>query len=878
MKKKAGLRGSFCEGTPEQKKAKIVRDVIGIQQSGESESDGIGNSDILSDDDTDKSSGTPNFSDIEATDCIQKSCTSLFSVKDELMQLAEVLQSSTLQFSSFLEELQLPENTAAIPVSDLPNFIEKHDSLRNEVSAYLKTVSGLTNKFDLAIGNMETSLEKVDTAFETLRADQLTLLEGGPARITAELSSTYKKTQAEFAAASLLPCDLRGLCDMRAPSPELHALLNSLLCSSSLGSDQITKWQQCNSLRCLTIECAIAKAIRRNFCSPWQLGLTAFLSVSGASVKSLSILNTLGIGTSPQRAKKSIDLAAQDITPLSRTTYVLLAADNCGYKLRTRTVNAEHRTMYLNTVNWVECSVGLPRKFQPPDPVSLFSNMRVWAETIRLSSTAENTLCQSLFEAAANLVIHCQVPPTTRAEPPITRRAVFQVQEPFLPGDRKGLQVAFDGNFGNSVWMAEWVSSLVEHYVQGGRCPALLLAGDEQLFEVLWKLKLREPDRFASVIPLVGWFHFQWRVQKAIFYLAGDWFLVGLARRNGRTAAQIQDNSQANNFRFCDDLLAHFTAASIQYFSGMMAKCPGRSVNIIEFLDSLHHNSPAYDILYLTVYFLVPYCFLRQAIRYTDIPLLIKVLPSLLQLFIITRRVKYSRLTVLWLRYIGSLSPEWSSTAWRASITGLSEGGFGTGLDGVVEYINLLSKTSLPVEARQPEQIRSTVKALNITEPLALHFEKLLHMRDRDPETMQSTTESRQNDIGKMHDCLEVLFGTDVTQLRSPVEHKSLWNTKGDTPFKGPIAHYCDNAISSFSSTVCRLGVHMSQSLRRQAPAAVAAAAAPPAAVQQPDPAADNWYTADGDDGDAIADADDINASEGQFPAVDVLDFSPFNV
>ena len=151
---------------------------------------------------------------------------------------------------------------------------------------------------------------------------------------------------------------------------------------------------------------------------------------------------------------------------------------------------------------------------------------------------------------------------------------------------------------------------------------------------------------FLWLIPVPGWWHFEWHTQKAIFRLYGNWLLTPLAFKMGRTPAHIDKTSKVKNFRSTDEFLVNFTTASLKYFNSLIDE--SGCADMPAFLEHIHRNSNFYDVGYLTFYTLVPYVQMCSAVRLGDWRKFESLLPVWLQLFVASDKTKYRSLILSW--------------------------------------------------------------------------------------------------------------------------------------------------------------------------------------------------------------------------------------
>jgi hypothetical protein len=277
-----------------------------------------------------------------------------------------------------------------------------------------------------------------------------------------------------------------------------------------------------------------------------------------------------------------------------------------------------------------------------------------------------------------------------------------------------------------------------------------------------------------------------------------------VARANGRTKKHFDERCQAKNFRTTDELLINFTAASVRYFTRCMPIGLGGYDSIQEFMEVLESiNSPAHSVLFLTFYYLVPYCQFRKAVRTRDSAALLKLLPLFLQLFTITNKLKYARLTLMLMRTLEVLPPSWREAVWEASFGHISDDAFATGIDAQMEFVNYTCKKLQPVETRTSDQLSRTVANLNVTLPLIKHFEKEMHISMTRPNTDLLPTSTTAEDISNMEEMLGDLLGNTSSELLRDRPHGPLFDDR-DTPFRTSLADHCNEKMKKYETVLIR--------------------------------------------------------------------------
>ena len=344
-------------------------------------------------------------------------------------------------------------------------------------------------------------------------------------------------------------------------------------------------------------------------------------------------------------------------------------------------------------------------------------------------------------------------------------------------------------------------------------------------------------SRYRWIIPVPGFWHLEWHVQKGIYRLCGCWVLTPLAYLLGRTHGEIDRHSEVKNFRVTDEFLSDFATAVILYVNDLMAESSCHTVT--EFLELIRLNDNLYDIVYITFYFIVPYTQIRRAIRHGDHALLESLLPLLVSLFYITGKTKYVRLLVTYLRTLRSLPQAWADAVRCATLTHIAPNSYCSPVDSFVEYINLGAKESMPpLRDRTRESIATTLGRLNITLPLKQQIEKELGVDcSAAGNSSGKMTSARSRDCNLILNKLRELFGEHWNRqsMTADTDHSPLFpddgSTHWDTPNGESIWSTCETKMDRFDDNISsfvdrRLGAIFGAAVQQPVPAPNAAAAA----------------------------------------------------
>ena len=275
--------------------------------------------------------------------------------------------------------------------------------------------------------------------------------------------------------------------------------------------------------------------------------------------------------------------------------------------------------------------------------------------------------------------------------------------------------------------------------------------------------------RFKKILVCPGEFHKLWNELKGIFKLYGDCFLVLVAISTGRSPAVVDRACEAKNFRGCCILVHHIVAAGLKLIGEW---CTDRRTTVLSMIQNSTRNRPLHNFLYCMFYFLVPWVASHRAIRDGDFNRVQELDRLWLQLFVLTRKVKYARLVGLWHHTVSTLTVPWKDALKAAYLPRLATGGFCVGTDAVIEFINCQAKKAVPLGTRSIDTIMKAVRQLNVTNPLDGDVRSLFGVGSYDPAEQDRTKVAsvEQKDIDDIYVLLKNTFEKELPKLKRSVE------------------------------------------------------------------------------------------------------------
>ena len=77
-------------------------------------------------------------------------------------------------------------------------------------------------------------------------------------------------------------------------------------------------------------------------------------------------------------------------------------------------------------------------------------------------------------------------------------------------------------------------------------------------------------------------------------------------------------------------------------------------------MKECRQNRPLHNFIFIVYKLLIPFVELHKAVQSGSHAKLASLMPIFLELFIVTKKVKYARLIVIWLHMLETLDPAWS--------------------------------------------------------------------------------------------------------------------------------------------------------------------------------------------------------------------------
>lgn len=218
----------------------------------------------------------------------------------------------------------------------------------------------------------------------------------------------------------------------------------------------------------------------------------------------------------------------------------------------------------------------------------------------------------------------------------------------------------------------------------------LFVAGDEQTFTLMWKLRIAAPEQYQWLVPIAGDFHWYWHVLKGIFRVWGRWMFVPIAR----LLEWRKFDLAAKNFQFAEDFFNLISIACLRLLAKLMENIGTNDLWVIA--DATVDNANLHGFVYFTLYYVAPYWSCRSDVKCQNHAQLTDLWKYFIHLFIATNKSRYARLSIRYLWMLQYLHPDLVATFQNSRFVNLKGmAGCSSALDMFVEkvlYLHIMRK------------------------------------------------------------------------------------------------------------------------------------------------------------------------------------------
>ena len=238
--------------------------------------------------------------------------------------------------------------------------------------------------------------------------------------------------------------------------------------------------------------------------------------------------------------------------------------------------------------------------------------------------------------------------------------------------------------------VAETLRKFFNAYIRGTSRTFALVSGDQQVFTLIWFLRLRFPTEFQWVVPIPGEWHWEWHILRGIFRLWGHYLLKPLSVILGYKNLDLT----CKVFHYGEDFLEVVSIALCKWYKVLQLKWPDHTP--VQILHQIKPFSHAYELLYFFLWYVCPYWYTRAVLKVGNAAALTNMWRYWLHLFIATGKWKYAGLTIRFLWILDTINVD-VKAVFDEFRTFSSSGAVGTGVayDNMIEMVRFHANPAL---------------------------------------------------------------------------------------------------------------------------------------------------------------------------------------
>ena len=333
-------------------------------------------------------------------------------------------------------------------------------------------------------------------------------------------------------------------------------------------------------------------------------------------------------------------LADRPVHDIDIDNMVIYSFDNCDFRKHVTHVRSEQRSEYVKVVTRFVLELPLQldvnsahlfHEWNVPDFVNWIQGSDFHARELCNNSTRIMLAHTNLKELKQALTHNSQ---------PI-RMQKLTILEPIL-----NCSTASKVDIKNSL------NLFYEDYMQCANRSFAIVQGDQQVFTMCWYARVRDPVKYAWVIPVPGEFHWTWHILRGIFLLYGNYILLPLSKILNYKNLDLK----ADIYHYAEDFFELVTLAVGKWFKRMNNKHPAMLPS-----ELMHHykpNRPVYELMYFYLFYATPYWYTRCIIKCGMSAESTTMWRYWLHLFMATNKYNYARMTVRFMWVLHALHPD----------------------------------------------------------------------------------------------------------------------------------------------------------------------------------------------------------------------------
>ena len=360
----------------------------------------------------------------------------------------------------------------------------------------------------------------------------------------------------------------------------------------------------------------------------------------------------------------------------SQSSVLLFVFDNCNFHLNVTKRTSDHKSSYLNLIN----------RFI----VEIFETVEITAKTLWNNvdrKTFGEWLSSTNDESLEWMNTNWNLFDSRPANRPLKflYAAANHICSFLNKSDIIILPLIFDRETLSYVDVRGIVDEFAQIYILPTERVFAFVAGDQQVWIKLFKLRLNFPTEYHWMIPVPGGWHWTWHILKGIYRMYYDTIFLPISQILG--FKHLDKN--ANNFHYTEDFLEVVTIGIYNWIVNCIKKIPGRKPSIADWLHSRKGNRRAYELAYACLHYFIPYWVCRSAIKWNQADKMEEWWRYWIHLFIAAGKNHYSLLSIRFLWILRSVDVEVKELYDKYCTLSFS-GDLGTGIpaDGVVELVS----------------------------------------------------------------------------------------------------------------------------------------------------------------------------------------------
>ena len=210
-----------------------------------------------------------------------------------------------------------------------------------------------------------------------------------------------------------------------------------------------------------------------------------------------------------------------------------------------------------------------------------------------------------------------------------------------------------------------------------------IVAADWQGWIKLFNMHIDNPAMYHWLVPVPGEWHTLWHTLKGVYHIYYNTILFPFSKVFGFKSL----DRECKNFHYGEDLLEMVTISVSSWIEQCVAVNP--QLTVIQWLESIRRNQPAYELAYACIHYFVPYWVMRSTLKWNKVGEMEKFWRYWTHLFIACKKNNYSAMCIKFLWVLKSLHPQVKAVYDQHRVVSFSgEAGTGIPFDGLCELVS----------------------------------------------------------------------------------------------------------------------------------------------------------------------------------------------